>query len=119
MTQIRKCPLQELNLITPDYLVPYLQYIKEHRRLFLTALKNTTALRFDESYEKMFRFVFNPILERYQVPVEQRKYVMAFYIKGIMAIIDEWLKEDCKDDINDIAKVIQQCVHQREENRSA
>lgn len=110
MTRIQECSLQELDLTTPEYLVPYLQYIKEHRRLFLMILKNTTALRLDESYEKMFRFVFNPILERYQVPMEQRQYVMAFYIKGIMAIIDEWLKEECKDDIEHIANVIRQCV---------
>ncbi len=32
-------PLEELYLITPEYLTPYLTYIKEHRRVFKTAVE--------------------------------------------------------------------------------
>ena len=31
--------IKELYLVTPDYLRPYLEYIKEHQRVFLTAMK--------------------------------------------------------------------------------
>lgn len=100
----------ELYLITPEYLIPYLEYIKAHNRLFLTAIKNTKTLRLDNIYDKMFRLVFVPILDKYNVPVEQRHYIMAFYIQGIMAIISEWLKDDCKEDVEYIMGIIQQCV---------
>ena len=33
-----------------------------------------------------------------------------FYIRGLMAIISEWLKNDCADSITYITGVIQQCV---------
>ena len=65
-----------------------------------------------DSYNRMFRHVFTPILDRYQVPVEDRRYMMAFYIQGMMAIITEWLKDDCKDSMEHIMAVIQQCVTQ-------
>lgn len=113
MTSIKECPVSELYLITPKYLTPYLNYIKEHKRLFLTAMKNANALRLEDSYDGMFRFVFMPILERYQVPDEYRKYLMAFYVQGLMAIITQWLKNDCKDTIEQIIDVMQRCVRQQ------
>lgn len=115
--RIQECSQQELCLITPTYLIPYLQYIKEHRRLFFTAMKNTKVLRLDETYQRMVRFVFTPILDRYQVPVEERRYIMRFYVQGIMAIIIEWLKDDCKDSVEYLADVIQKCVMQQNRNR--
>lgn len=113
MTSIKECPLSELYLITPKYLTPYLNYIKEHKRLFLTAVKNANALRLEDSYDGMFHFVFMPILERYQVSDEYRKYLMAFYVQGLMAIITQWLKNDCKDTIEQIIDVMQRCVRQQ------
>lgn len=107
---IRDCPLEELNFITPKYLSPYLRYMREHRRLMLTALKNSKTLKLDESYNRLFRFVFEPILERYRLSPESRSYVMSFYIHGIMAIVSEWLMGGCKETIDEITAIIQQCV---------
>lgn len=114
MEKLRACPLDELYLITPEYLTPYLSYIKEYKRLFLTAMKNTKALRLEESYDKLFRFVFEPILERHQVPAKNRRYIMAFYIQGLMAIITQWLKDDCNDTIEQIIEVMQACIRQKQ-----
>lgn len=108
--QIEDCPLEELYLVTPRYLSPYLNYIKKNQRLFLTALSKANILQLDHNYNKMFQHVFTPILNRYQVPVEDRKYMMSFYIHGIMAIISDWLKNDCRDDITHVMAVIQRCI---------
>ncbi len=112
MTRIKECPVEQLYLVTPKYLKPYLSYIQEHKRIFYTAITKASTLRLDDSYNRMFRHVFTPILDRYQVPVEDRRYMMAFYIQGMMAIITEWLKDDCKDSMEHIMAVIQQCVTQ-------
>lgn len=42
--RIRTCPLEELCLITPEYLAPYLSYVREHRRLFRTAVEKAAVL---------------------------------------------------------------------------
>ena len=42
--KIKTCPLNELYLVTPEYLTPYLSYIKEHQRLFRTAIKKQPCL---------------------------------------------------------------------------
>ena len=107
---LRNCPRDELYLITPEYLKPYLSYIKNNKRLFRTATENAAVLGMDKSYDRMFLHVFTPILDRYGVLPQDRTYIMAFYIRGLMAIISEWLKNDCADSITYVTGVIQQCV---------
>lgn len=116
MTRIRNCSLDELYLITPKYLDPYLNYVQKYKHVFMTAIKKANVLCLDDSYNKMFRHVFTPILDRYGVPLEDRKYLMSFYIQGMMAIITEWLKNDCKESIEHIMTVIQRCVMQPHNN---
>lgn len=110
MTQIKDDSINKLYLITPKYLMPYLSYIKKYKRLFLTAVTKAEVLSLHENYNRLFQHVFAPILDRYQVPIENRRYIMAFYIQGIMAIIEEWLKDECRDTIEHIMSMIQHCV---------
>lgn len=110
VAKLRTCPKEELYLVTPEYLMPYLGYIKEHKRLFRTAMENAQTLRLSDAYDRMFQHIFTPILERFGVPEQDRTYIMAFYIRGLMAIITEWLKDDCADSIEHIIAVIQRCV---------
>ncbi len=110
ISRIRDCSLDELYFITPEYLTPYLNYVKENKRLFKTATEKPGTLRVNETYDKMFINVFMPILERFQVPSQDRSYLMAFYIQGIIAVIMEWLKRDCSDSLERIISIIVQCI---------
>ena len=107
---IRQCPLEELYLVTPEYLTPYLRYIAQHRRLFRTALDNAGPFQLDKLYGRMLRNVFLPILERFSIAPADREYMMAFYVHGLMAILSEWLKTDCTDSIEHVSAVMQRCV---------
>lgn len=109
-TKLQDCPLDELYLVTPEYLTPYLEYIEKNRRLFRTATENAAVLGMDKSYDGMFSHVFTPILDRYGVPQQDRRYIMAFYIQGLMAIIMEWLRSDCTEPVAYIVDMIQRCV---------
>lgn len=115
VNKIRDCQTDELYLVTPEYLIPYLGYIKENRRLFKTAMENAGVLGAEETYGRMFRHVFTPILERYGVPEEDRAYMMRFYIQGLMAVIAEWLENDCADSVEHIISVMQRCVMRHKE----
>lgn len=107
---IRTCDVEKLYFLTPEYLTPYLNFIFENRRLFRTALNNAASLRLDKTYGRMFRHVFTPVLERFDVPLQDRAYIMAFYIRGLMAIITEWLNCDCRDSVEQIISIMRQCV---------
>ena len=110
VTKLRTCPLRELYLVTPEYLTPYLNYIREHRRLFRTVMENAAVLGLDRAYDQMCRHVLMPILERYGVPEDEHVYRMAFSVQGLMAIINEWLKDDCADPVEYISSVMQRCI---------
>lgn len=114
-TELQNCPIEELYLVTPKYLTPYLNYIKEHQRLFRTAIQKAATLQQEASYEDLMQYILIPILERYRVPEQERAYILAFYIRGIMAIITEWLKKDCSDPVEQIIAVIQRCVISHED----
>lgn len=108
--KMETCPLDELYLITPEYLFPYLEYIKNNRKLFSTLTEKATVFQLDRTYAKMFHHIFTPIMKRFNVPEQDRKYIMTFYIHGLNAIITEWLKSDCKDSIEYIISVMNKCI---------
>lgn len=110
MSKLNDCPIEELNLITPEYLIPYLSYIKEHKSIFKTSVKNASVLNLDKSYSLMFEHIFNPIMNRFKIPLERRNYIMSFYISELMAIISEWLKSDCKESVENLIAIIEDCV---------
>lgn len=110
ITKLRTCPMEELCLVTPEYLTPYLRYIQEHKRLFQAAVEHPAVLRADDTYERLFRHVFTPILERYQIPEQDRQYLMAFYIQGLIAVITEWLEQDCAAPIPQIISIMERCI---------
>ena len=100
----------ELIFITPEYLVPYLTYIRENKRLFKTMLKHIGTMAFEKSYNKMFQYIFDPILARFDYPKEERAYVMKFYLTGITAVSMEWIANDCKEEIGKMVGVIRKCI---------
>lgn len=105
--KIEHCPARELFLLTPQYLSPYLTYIKEHKRLFFTAMTKLTFMNYcEDTYQKMLQEVFYPIMNRLDVPVSERNYILSFYINGMIAIITEWLKNDCNDTIEELINII-------------
>lgn len=108
--QFGTCKHEELLFITNEYLVPYLTFIKDNQRLFKVSIKQFNSLNMDEVYGRMFKHVFNPILERFNVPEKERAYVMKFYLTGVFAIVMEWLDKNCSDNMATVIKVIIDCV---------
>lgn len=112
--RIRNGDEKERLLITPDYLMPYLRFIGDHRRVYSAAMKKPHNFKANDTYGRMFRHIFDPILESYRVPPKERPYIMAFYLSGITAIVSEWLREDCKTPIDEICGMIIKCVVPKE-----
>lgn len=101
---------EKLVFISEEYLMPYLLYFKENRKIFLTVFENGKLFSFEETYEKLFNNIFNPILDVFKYPESERKYVMAFYLNGINSIIMEWIKEDCVKPEKEVVKIINDCI---------
>ena len=61
-------------------------------------------------YGYIKKYIVEPILKRFGVPDAYWRYYIAYYIDGTMAIIKEWLETDCRDSVEMIAAVIEECV---------
>ena len=103
-------PLEELYLITPEYLSPYLNYIKDHKRLFRTMHEKAFVLGMDAAYLRLNHYVFSPILSRFRVPSADHEFMMQSYFHGLMGIVNLWLRDDCKDSVEHIISVMQNCI---------
>lgn len=108
--KIRSGSLEELIFVTPEYLHPYLEFVKAHKRLFGAALARPEAFNAETSFQKMFVHLFNPIMERFQFEEEERSYIFSFYIQGIMGVVTEWIGKDCKESIEVITGLIMKCI---------
>lgn len=108
--KMENCRKDELVFVTRDYLIPYLRFIKENRRLFKLAIKQFQVMNMDEVYNHMFKYIFEPILVQFGVPLNERAYVIKFYLTGVFAIVMEWLDNDCRDDMDQIVNIINRCV---------
>lgn len=108
---IKNCELCDLLFIADKYLSPYLTYIRDRKEVFSTALLHNKSLGFEDIYKRMFEYIFNPILDRFQYPEKDRQYVMMYYLNGINAIISEWLKEGCSKSVKEISEIIQICIY--------
>lgn len=108
--KIKKSSLEELNLIEKKYLTPYLTFIKDNKRIFKASFNNPNGLKTSTRYNHLKKYVLIPILNRFNVEEKEKDYILTFYINGIMAIIKNWLKKDCKDEINVIEDIIIKCV---------
>ena len=104
------CEREDLVFITSEYLYPYLTFIKDNQRIFKVSIKHFNSLGMDDVYGKMFKHIFNPILERFHVPENERSYIMKFYLTGVYAIVMEWLDKNCSDDMETVIQVITDCV---------
>ena len=104
------CQLKELVFIREEYIIPYLTYIKENQRVFKTSIKQFGTMGFETYYDKLFRYIFNPILERFGVREIERQYMIKFYLTGVTAIIMEWLKNSCDTPIEQMREIIVKCI---------
>lgn len=100
----------DLFLITDDYLIPYLQFIKNNKKVYKAIVKNPNIFYVDKFYKGMFKKVFSPILTKYGVSEDEHEYIMEFFIKGLSAIVISWVSNDCNIDIDKICDIIKKCV---------
>lgn len=102
--------LEDLVLVTQDYLRPYLQFIRENKKVYRASFRNPNEMQANARYKSLKKYILEPILAKFGVPEPHWQYYIAYYIEGTMAIIKEWLNHDCQDAVEAIAAIIEECV---------
>ena len=105
---------EELILVTGEYILPYLRFIRDNKKVYRAAFRNPGSMQAYARYGELKQRILGPILERFAIPAAHRPYYMAYYVEGIIAMIKEWLRQDCGDEVEIIADIIQSCVRPRD-----
>lgn len=105
-----------LILVTPEYLLPYLNYIKENKTIYRVSAKYPVLMQSIKKYNWLQKNVLYPIFDKFDIKEGKRKYFSAYYVNGIFSIIDEWIKDGCKDEVGFIIETIEDCVRPFIEN---
>ena len=101
----------ELYLITPKYLEPYLSFVNENKKIFKLLYFKNEVFNVQNMYNEWFNKIFKPILVKFNVyDEEEQEYIMMFHLQGIMGLLMEWLKNDCSMSIDKLINVIQKCI---------
>ena len=105
--------LEDLVLVTRQYLLPYLHFIRDNKKVYRAAFRNPSSMQAHTRYGELKRHILGPLLERFEIPSAHQPYYMAYYVEGIIAIVKEWLRQDCADEVEMIADNIESCVWPR------
>lgn len=105
-------------LISTKYLVPYLQFIKDNKVMFRAYISNSHIFPVSEYGKYLIKNVFTPVcMDNGIVDPTIINYMSKYYLTGVHAIVAEWVKNDCKDDILLIVEVIILCVGLRQKSQ--
>ena len=99
-----------------EYLLPYLNYIKDNKIVYRVYSKHPYVMQSIRRFNILQNYILNPIFDRFNINKERRKYFAAYYINGANAIINEWVKRDCKEEIEEICNIIIECVRPFDRN---
>ncbi|WP_443663647.1 TetR/AcrR family transcriptional regulator [Dysosmobacter sp.] len=107
---------EELVLVTREYLLPYLRFIRDNKKVYRAAFRNPSSVQAHTRYGELKQHILRPVLERFEIPASHRPYYIAYYVEGIAAIVKEWLRQDCADEVEMIADIIESCVRPRDDS---
>lgn len=105
--------LDDLLLFTPQYTLPYLEFLRENKKVFMAAISQPNVFQVDNTFNKMYRELFEPIMEKYKIPSTEKSYMIKFFMSGIHAIVIEWIKNDCRDSPTFISDLIIKCINNK------
>ena len=112
---IPRANLEDLYLLRDKFLIPYLEFIKENKKVYKAIRGNPSLFRAKPTYEKMFKHIFTPILNRFGLEERWHKYLTDYYMSGLSSIILDWVRDECDIPIPELAEFIQGLV---ERNRT-
>lgn len=108
---IKNSNLEDLFLVTPEYLLPYLEFLRENKAIYKIAYSQPNVLKEQYIVSYLFKNIFEPILDRFLVPRKEQKYMMSFYLNGMSAVMIEWIKNDCKVETQTILDILMKCLN--------
>ena len=97
-------------LITEEYLIPYLKFCQENKRVFKLVHKKPGLFRAKKVYQQMYDKILYPAISQFINDENQKVYMLEYFTGGVVAIINKWIELDCVTDIKILTKIITNCI---------
>ena len=107
---INKDDRNSLFFITDAYLIPYLNFIKENKKIYTLIHDKPLIFKKQQTFKKLYTELFSVILDRYGVLESQKEYIFSYFSFGLVAVIQKWIENDCKDDIEKMAMIMKKVI---------
>lgn len=106
---------EDLFFINDSYIIPYLHFIKENRKVYQLIHKEPYIFKLHDTFSSLYNNLFSVILEKYGVPEEEKEYIFSFFSFGLVAVIQKWIERGCEDDINKVATLMKNFIGYKNE----
>ena len=101
---------EDLFLINDKYIIPYLNLIKEHKKIYQLIHNKPYLFNNQNAFKKLYKSLFEIILDIYGVLDEEKEYVFSYFSSGVLSIIDKWIEKDCEDDVYMISNLMKKLI---------
>ncbi|TQE89167.1 TetR/AcrR family transcriptional regulator [Streptococcus suis] len=105
----------ETDLTGDAYLISYLQFVKDHQKIYQIYLHHELDFHHKEHFEHLLATIFTPRFhaQGIQNPV-QIAYVSSFFLAGITQVVSKWVRDGCAESIEEMADIIQICISRKQ-----
>lgn len=103
-------PKEDLFFMNDQWLLPWLDFVKENRRVYKAIHAQADVFGGERTYRDYFQAVFSPVLSQYGVAEDKHEYMMDFYRHGLVVILLKWVESDCRESAAEISEIIKLCV---------
>ena len=93
---------------SPGHLLPILEHIRDNRDFYRVYLGQSTAQhRLDWAFGQLLEWYVRPLLRGLSIEEEAIAYYFAFFRAGFLALIQQWLQNQCQEEPEVILSYVQ------------
>ena len=100
----------QLMFIDDEYLLPYLTFIAENKRVYKAIKHNPKLFSADMLTKQFYDDYFQTVLGRFGFDSDVKSHVFAYYVSGINALVMDWCANDCRLPVRQVAELIETLV---------
>ena len=108
--QLQMHSKDEAFLITDAFLVPYLNFVKENKRVLKLINQKPQLFQSRKAYQGMYDKIFYPAISQFLSDENERIYKLEFFTSGVSSIVHKWLNLDCQTEIQELISIIKSCI---------
>ena len=97
---------EESIFINEKYLIPYLNFVKENKKIFKLIHDKPQLFSAQKIANQMYKDFFSPILDKFGVEEKEKIYIFSFFTQGTLAIVLRWLANNCKEEVEEMSALI-------------